>query len=148
MKRKYNEENPAGDISHIRAVLRLTITDLARALGVSQQAVYDWQSGKQIAVDNATRLADLARAADVFAEEGTTVSAQLLQRPIVSGKGLLDIAREGGSAEEAARKLIQMMQRELRQRHMLAESLANRKRPAAPSDSYGIPILNEMDMHE
>ena len=136
---------PSEDLSRIRAVLRPTITDLARALGVSRQAVYDWQSGKQIAVDNAARLADLARAADVFAAEGPTVSAQLLQRPIASGKRLFDIAREGGSAEEAARKLIQMMRRELRQRQMLAESLANRKRPAVPSDSYGIPILNELD---
>ena len=132
-------------ISYIRVFLQLTISDLARLLGVSQQTIYDWQNGKQIAVDNAARLADLARAADVFAAEGPTVSAQLLQRPIASGKRLFDIAREGGSAEEAARKLIQMMRRELRQRQMLAESLANRKRPAVPSDSYGIPILNELD---
>ena len=135
---------PSEDLSHIRAVLRPTITDLARALGVSRQAIYDWQSGKQIAAENAARLADLARAADVFAAEGLTASAQLLQRPIVSGKRLFDIAREGGSAEEAARKLIQMVRRELRQRQMLAERLANRKRPAAPSDSYEIPMLDEL----
>ena len=135
---------PSEDLSHIRAVLRPTITDLARALGVSRQAIYDWQSGKQIAAENAARLADLARAADVFAAEGLTASAQLLQRPIVSGKRLFDIAREGGSAEEAARKLIQMMRRELRQRQMLAERLANRKRLSVPSDSYEIPMLDEL----
>ena len=135
---------PSEDLSHIRAVLRPTITDLARALGVSRQAIYDWQSGKQIAAENAARLADLARAADVFAAEGPTVSAQLLQRPIVSGKRLFDIAREGGSAEEAARKLIQMVRRELRQRQMLAERLANRKRLSVPSDSYEIPMLDEL----
>jgi transcriptional regulator with XRE-family HTH domain len=135
---------PSEDLSHIRAVLRPTITDLARALGVSRQAIYDWQSGKQIAAENAARLADLARAADVFAAEGLTASAQILQRPIVSGKRLFDIAREGGSAEEAARKLIQMMRRELRQRQMLAERLANRKRLSVPSDSYEIPMLDEL----
>jgi len=135
---------PSEDLSHIRAVLRPAITDLARALGVSRQAIYDWQSGKQIAAENAARLADLARAADVFAVEGLIASAQLLQRPIVSGKRLFDIAREGGSAEEAARKLIQMVRRELRQREMLAERLANRKRPSVPSDSYEVPMLDEL----
>jgi hypothetical protein len=135
---------PEEDLSHIRAVLRPAITDLARALGVSRQAIYDWQSGKPIAAENAARLADLARAADVFAAEGLTASAQLLRRPIASGKRLFDIAREGGSAEDAARKLIQMVRRELRQRQMLAERLANRKRPSVPSDSSGVPMLDEL----
>lgn len=135
---------PAEDLSHIRAVLRPAITDLAHALRVSRQAIYDWQSGKPISAENAARLADLARAADVFAEEGLTASAQLLRRPIASGKRLFDIAREGGSAENAARNLIQMVRRELRQRQMLAERLANRKRPSAPSESYGVPMLDEL----
>ena len=117
--------------------------DLAHALGVSRQAVYDWQSGKQIAAENAARLPDLARAADVFAAEGLTASAGLLRRPIASGKRLFDIAREGGSAEEAAQKLIQMVRRELRQRQMLAGRLENRKRPSVPLDRYGVPMLDE-----
>lgn len=134
---------PMEDLSHIRAVLKPAVTDLAHALGVSRQAIYDWQSGKPINADNAARLADLARAADIFAGEGLTASAQLLRRPITSGKGLFDIAREGESAEGAARKLTQMVLREVRQRQMLAERLANRKRPTAPSDSYGVPMLDE-----
>lgn len=136
-----NARTPAEDLSHIRAVLRPAITDLANAMGVSRQAIYDWQSGKPISVDNAARLADLARAADVFAGKGLTASAQLLRRPIESGKRLFDIAREGGSAEDAARKLAKMVHRELNQRQMLAERLATRTRPS--SDSYGVPMLDE-----
>lgn len=139
-----SSRTPTEDLSHIRAVLRPAITDLAHALGVSRQAIYDWQNGKPVAAENAARLAELARAADVFATEGLTASAQLLRRPIASGKRLFDVAREGGSAEEAAKKLIQMVRRELRQREILAERLANRKRPSAPSDSYGIPALDEL----
>jgi hypothetical protein len=135
---------PAEDLSHIRAVLKPAVTDLARALGVSRQAIYDWQSGKPIAAENAARLADLARAADVFATEGLTASAQLLRRPIGSGKRLFDIAREGGSAEDVARRLIQIVRREVHQRQMLAERLANRKRPSVPSDNYGVPMLDEL----
>lgn len=134
---------PTEDLSHIRAVLKPAITDLAHALNVSRQAVYDWQSGKPIAAGNAARLADLARAADLFAAEGLTASAQLLRRPIASGKRLFDIARDGGSAEGAALKLIQIVRRELQQRQMLTARLAGRKRPAVPLDDYGAPPLDE-----
>ncbi|MGH7074461.1 MAG: hypothetical protein ACREFD_09720 [Stellaceae bacterium] len=134
---------PAEDLAHVRRVLRAAIADLARALGVSRQAVYDWQNGKPVAEDNAARLADLARAADVFSAEGLMASAQILRRPILSGKNLFDIVREGGSAEDAAIRLAGMVRRELRQRQVLAERLAGRKRPPLPSDGYGIPMLNE-----
>jgi transcriptional regulator with XRE-family HTH domain len=132
------------DLSLIRAVLRPAITDLAHALGVSRQAIYDWQSGKPIAATNAARLADLARAADVFVANGLTASAQFLRRPISSGKKLLDIAREGGSAEDAVRILVRVVKREIIQRQMLEARLASRLRPAVPSDSYGTPMLDEL----
>ena len=135
---------PAEILTHIRAVLKPAVTDIAHALGVSRQAVYDWQNGKSIAAENAARLADLARAADVFAAEGFTASLQLLRRPLSSGKGLFEIVRDGGSAEDAARRLIEMVRRELQQRQILAARLANRKPPAIPSEDYGTPILNEL----
>jgi transcriptional regulator with XRE-family HTH domain len=126
----------------IRATLRSAVTDIAHALSVSRQAVYAWQNGKPIAAENAARLADLARAADVFATEGLTVSAYLLRRPIGSGKTIFDIVRDGGSAEHAARTLLQMTRRELQQRQMLEARLASRKRPICAED-YGTPILEE-----
>ena len=135
---------PAENLTHIRAVLRPAVTDIAHALGVSRQAVYDWQNGKSIAAENAARLADLARAADVFAAEGLTASPQLLRRPLSSGERLFEIVRDGGSAEDAARRLIQMVRRELQQRQILAARFANRKRPAIPSEDYGAPILDEL----
>lgn len=133
----------AEDLLHIRDILKPSVTDLAQALGVSRQAIYDWQGGKTISVENAARLAELARAADVFTEEGLTVSVQLLRRPITSGKRLFDIVGEGGSAEQAVRKLIRLVRRELSQRQMVAEHLAPRKRSVVPVDNYGTPMLDE-----
>ena len=134
----------AEDLALIRSALRPAVTDIAHALSVSRQAVYDWQNGKPIAAENAARLADLARAADEFATEGLTASAQLLRRPITSGKTLLDIVRDGGSAEHAARSLLQMVRRELQERQMLAARLASRQRPRLPSEDYGSPVLDEV----
>lgn len=134
---------PMEDLSHIRTVLKPAITDLAQALGVSRQAVYDWQNGKSIGSANAARLADLAKAADVFATEGLTSPSQLLRRPINDGKTFFDVVREGGSAENAIQELVSRVRRELRQREMVASRLANRKRPAVLWEDYGSPILDE-----
>lgn len=138
------DRSPAEDLARIRAVLKPAITDLASALGVSRQAVYDWQSGRPIAAENATRLADLARAADVLAAEGLTATTQILRRPVSSGKNLFAIVREGGSAEGAATKLCAILRREAQQREALNARLANRKRPTTSIDDYGIPALSEL----
>lgn len=138
------DRTPAEDLAHIRAVLKPTVTDLALAFGVSRQAVYDWQNGRPIAAENAARLADLARAADAFAAEGLTATAQVLRRPVAAGRTLYGIVREGGSAEDAAGKLCGMLRREARQREALSARLANRRRPTVSADDYGLPMLDEL----
>ncbi|MDA8248466.1 MAG: hypothetical protein M0Z28_04750 [Rhodospirillales bacterium] len=135
---------PAEDLAHIRATLRPSVTELANALGVSRQAVYDWNQGKPVAPGNAARLADLAKAADVLSMEGLTTTGNVLRRPIISGKSLIDVVRDGGSAEDAARNLLQIVQREQQQRERLAVRLAGRRRPAASFEDYGSPMLDEV----
>ena len=133
--------DPAGDLEHIKRTLRLSVAGLARALGVSRQAIYDWQAGKPIAGENAERLADLARAADVFVEANIEASAQLFRRAISSGKGLLDLVQEGGSAETSARKLVEILRSEARQRERLKARLATRA--SVDFSDAGIPMLDE-----
>lgn len=135
---------PAEDLAHVRATLKPSVTDLASALGVSRQAVYDWNQGKPVAPTNAARLADLARAADVLSMEGLTTTGNILRRPIVAGKSLFDIVRDGGAAEDAARKLLQIVQREQQQRERLAVRLAGRRRLASSVADYGSPMLDEV----
>ena len=135
---------PSENLEHIRTVLRPAVTDLAAALGVSRQAIYDWQSGKPVTAENAARLTDLAAAADVFAAENLTATAQLLRRPIAGGKRFFEVVRDGGCAEDAARKLVEMARRELVQRQALSERLAGRKRPSTPSEDFAAPLLSEI----
>lgn len=134
----------AQNLAHIRAVLKPTVTDLANVLGVSRQALYDWQAGKPVASENAARLADLAGAADIFAVEGLMGSSETLHRAVKDGKSFFDLVREGNSADGAARKLIEIVRGELRQREALKNRLAGRKRPAREAfDEIGAPMLNE-----
>lgn len=136
--------NPTDNLDYIRTVLRPSVTDLARALGVSRQAIYDWQAGRPIAAENAARLQDIAYAADLFAREGLQATAHVMRRPIADGKNLFDIVRDGGSAEAAARTLIDIVRRELKQRDNLKSRLATRARPTREDfQDLGAPMLDE-----
>ena len=134
---------PAEDLAHIRAILQPSVTDLASALGVSRQAVYDWNQGKPVAPANAARLAGLAKAADVLSREGLTTTGSVLRRPIIAGKSLFDIVRDGGAAEDAARKLLEIVRREQQQREKLAARLVDRRDRVASIEDYGLPMLDE-----
>jgi len=136
--------SPADDLGLIRTVLRPSITDLAKALGVSRQAVYDWQAGRPIAAGNAARIEDMARAAQFFAREGLQATPHLMRRSIAQGKNFFEIIREGGSAETAARDLINIIRGELKQREALAARLARRGRPTREEfHDAGAPMLDE-----
>lgn len=136
--------SPADNLEHIRSILRPSVTDLAKALGVSRQAIYDWQAGKPIASENAERIIDIARASDLFAREGLQATAQVMRRSISNGKNFFEIIRDGGSAEAAARTLIDIVRRELKQREILETRLAKRTRPTHEDfRDLGAPMLDE-----
>jgi hypothetical protein len=136
--------SPADNLDYIRTVLKPSVTDLARALSVSRQAIYDWQAGRAIAAENAIRLHDMARAADLFAREGLQASPHVLRRSITNGKNLFDVVRDGGSAEASARMLIDIVRRELRQRESLRLRLAKRAPPTREEfRDLGTPMLDE-----
>ena len=137
------DRSSADNLAQVRAVLKPAVKDLAEMVGVSRQAIYDWQGGGAIASKHAGRLADLASAADAFAVEGLTATSQALRRPIADGRSFLDIVRSGGSAIDAARSLIGIIRREAEQRKILAERLANRPQPSLSADEFGVPVLDE-----
>jgi transcriptional regulator with XRE-family HTH domain len=137
-----SDPTPADNLACIRSVLKPTITELARVLNVSRQAIYDWQSGASITAENATKLADLARAANVFAAEGLTTTHQILRRKI-AGRSFFDKVRDGDSGEDAARSLLKIARREIEQRNALAERLKDRPRTVVSADDIGTPHLSE-----
>jgi transcriptional regulator with XRE-family HTH domain len=135
---------PTENLAHIRSVLRPSVTDLARALGVSRQAIYDWQAGRPIAVDNVARIEEISRAANLFAREGLQATAHMMRRPIRSGQNFFEIVRNGGSAEAAAGLLIGIVRRELKEREKLESRLADRPEPNQEDyRDLGAPMLDE-----
>jgi len=134
-------------LSRVREVLRLSISDLATACGVSRQAVYKWISGSSasLARDNQSRLDDLYRAAELFAERGVIGSAALLKRKDKSGRALLEVVRSGERAQTWARSILDTLALESQQRAMLDARLRGRKRLATDAPEWGVPMMNESD---
>lgn len=137
------QPTPAQDVARIRQVLQPTVLELANLFGVSRQAVYDWQSGAQPSAQIGAKLAQLALAADVFAQAGVAVKTQTLRRKMAGGTSLLDAVLNGGNSVQLAKSLVGTLQRENSQRERLTQQLAGRKRGAINSSDYGAPSLAE-----
>lgn len=135
------QPTPAEDIARIREVLKPAVLELANLFGVSRQAVYDWQAGAQPNAEVAAKLADLARAADVFTAAGVTANGQTLRRKVAGGGTLLDAVLNGGSAVQVAKSLVQTLQREVNQRQKLSQQLAGRRHAPTEIADYGTPNL-------
>ena len=138
------DRGPRECLERIRAILKPTITELAEAVGVSRQAVYDWLSGKVVSKANAARLAVLARGADRVAAESVPGTTWMVRRPLKDGKSFFVLLKEGVDAEYALRLLIELIHTESRERDVLDRRLARRGRPTRESfEQIGIPMLDE-----
>lgn len=130
------ERSPAENVAIIRRVLKPAVGDLAELFGVSRQAVYDWLKGSNPSEENAGRLKDLAKAAELIASSGVSTLPNLLTRALPGGGDLIAVVRSGRSALDAAHSLVAMLQREQRQRADIAARLAGtRRRDVDPRDA-------------
>lgn len=126
---------PVEDLQRIREILQPAVSDLAKCFKVSRQAIYNWQNGEQPSAEHAARLNNLAVAADIFAESGKPIPGHILKRKIVNGKNLLEVVQYGGSAIDAARSLLHIIEREANQRELLSARFAGRSASPSFADS-------------
>lgn len=119
--------NSANTVRHIRAVLRLSVTELSKLFGVSRQSMHEWSNGGTVSQENGDKLAKISLLADVLAEAQIEVSSYILRRPLSSGKSLLETALSADDVVAVTRKIVTMLIREARQREVMAERLSGRK---------------------
>lgn len=142
-ERLNRERTATENITHIRDVLKSSVTELASVFGVSRQAIYDWQSGKPVAQENLERLDDFAKAADMILADELLQSTRSLRRRIAGGKTIFEMVRDGESAQEAVRVLATMLHREADQRSAMQARLASRSMPSLQPFDLGVPTLRE-----
>lgn len=133
---------PSENLSRIRKVLNPAVSDLAATFSVSRQSVYNWLNGDPVADENAAKLQDLAQAADVLTHEGVTVNAALLKRKFANGRTLMQVAKAGESAREAAVMLVHIHKREAVQRERMNARFASRSKTPTSAD-FDLPASND-----
>jgi DNA-binding transcriptional regulator YiaG len=129
----------AADIEHIKSTLNVTMTELAKCLGVSRQAPYNWIAGSPIKTENVVKLNSLKAAADMIAAEDIPASPLLLQRKLPGGKNLLEAISSGVDGGAAAHSFLEMYRKETEQRRVLNERFANRRSQSRDVPGHGIP---------
>lgn len=113
-------------LDNIKKIINPTISELAKCLNVSRQAVYKWMNGEQPAVERMELLADISNAADMFAQSGIPVTGYNLNRKFIQGKNFFEAVHDGISACEYAQVMIRVLKEEMEQRARLPERLSRR----------------------
>jgi len=96
---------------------KLAVSELARTMGVSRQAVYNWRNGEGSADDKLVGLRALRTAVQILKENGLPASGSNLRRTI-GGTSVLKELSSNGDVSAATERLVAALSRE-------AEQLAN-----------------------
>jgi transcriptional regulator with XRE-family HTH domain len=83
--------SPAENITNIRDVFAINMSDLASILGVTRPTVYNWLAGQEPKAEAIIRVEKLSRIADEFGRANIIRLDKLMNRPILNGRSLLDI---------------------------------------------------------
>lgn len=119
-----------------------TMSRLPEVFGVSRQTLYNWLDGETPKAVHQERLRQLAEAAKVFADLGFKPTTPMLDRPVAQGKSFLQLMAAGVNGQEAAQKLIRIIQRGAESRAKLDALLEGRKSKLSASD-IGASALDE-----
>lgn len=129
------------DIEFIQSSLKITSSALARYIGVSRQALYDWKSGGRIKIENAFKLESLRAASEVIASSGQSIPEIQLRRKLPGGRSLLDSIASGSDGASVARSLLGMLRDEAAQRESLRTRFSGRKPVFEDSNVAGIGMV-------
>lgn len=105
----------------------LAISDIARAVGVTRQAIYGWQKGGNISPDNIEKLLALRGVIAKLLENDLAANRSTLRRKI-GGKSVLDSLAAGEEVELVSSQLLKALLSERKQLQ------ATRADPRMPSD--------------
>ena len=113
----------AQDLKLIRDYLKPSVAQLAAALGVERQSIYDWLAGKGVSAERREVIRELVFACSKLAEAGIAAGDDILRRKISNGKTLLQLIASGTSAVDTVTLAKSILETEQRERRLLAEHL-------------------------
>jgi transcriptional regulator with XRE-family HTH domain len=117
---QHRKSHVVAQIQQIIEELGVSNAGLARAMGVSRQAIYNWLKGDPLKDEHQSKIASLARACDVLRKLDVLPYA-LLKQPLESGQNFWALVRDGRDAETLATRLASVFQTRQQQRDLMAE---------------------------
>jgi hypothetical protein len=123
------------ELEKIRKVFSPSISDIAFVFGVKNYIVYLWLDEIPMEDRHKETLKSLSEAADIVKESGTVITGWMFRRKIFNGKNMLEAIKNGESAQELAKKLVEITKIESKQRDRLEVLLVNRK-PCNPEADW------------
>jgi len=120
-------DNYVGEqLSAITSSLRTTNAELARALGVSRQALYNWRAGQRPGSATIDRLERLSSAAKVISASGI-IPKHALARVNSDGQNFWQAVAQGADAVDLANKIVDNHNARESQRKLVAARLAAKR---------------------
>jgi transcriptional regulator with XRE-family HTH domain len=126
--------NVAQHLANIREVLSPSMSELAKDLGITRQALYKWLSGEN-QPDDASKMQyinNLSNVSDSFSKAGLNDAKLLVKMKAFNGKSLMDLIREG----EDWSKPVQVLIDEAKAMNAAAESANYFASKAKPTDGW------------
>jgi DNA-binding XRE family transcriptional regulator len=131
-----------GNLEFVTRILQLNQSELARALNVSRQTIYNWQDGESISAQNSQKLANLAIAAELFSHLDQRKTKELVRRKI-GGITILEVVSQGLSVKAFAQQLLVLAARDEMQRTRVTERLIAKPMKANWINEFDKPHLSE-----
>lgn len=126
--------NVAQHLANIREVLSPSMSELAKDLGITRQALYKWLSGDN-QPDDASKLqfiTNLSNVADSFSRADLNDAKLLVKMKAFNGKSLVDLIKEGADWHKPVQVLID----EAKAMNAAAESANYVASKAKPTDGW------------
>jgi DNA-binding transcriptional regulator YiaG len=135
--------NQAEELKLIRDYFKPSVTQLALALGVERQTIYNWQAGKSISDERRGVIRELASACSKLAEAGILAGEDIFRRKILNGQSLIQLIASGTKTDKAVALIKSILATEKHERLVLAEHLKRRSSGMIDLTDAGAPHLQE-----
>lgn len=137
-ERPTGPEGVSQKLEYIAAAFELRVVRIARLLGVSRQAIYDWKQGKSLSEENHHKIEALYRAAQRFRE--ASLEPDYNTRHCLIGGEVEFVDALAHNPLQAVERLIEVTSWGKKQGEWLAKLLGNRPEPSGS-------ILDDLPPH-
>lgn len=114
--RNVDVRSPAEHVANIRDVLAINMSELASILGVTRPTAYAWLEGQKPKSEAVNYIQQLSKTADKINQANIIQLDQLIRRPVLNGRSLLDLIKANEDPSEILQTLKSISEKEAKTR--------------------------------